>query len=548
MVREVRKYKKEIVIIFLFSILVMLPYFVLPYCHGHDTSFHIINITAIAKSIHFPQFLVQIPLPLIGNNFGYGTRFFYPPIPHLMAAYLAHIFGNNVLLGMRLTQLITLFCSGLGAFFLIEKLFGNKKISLFASFAYMVTPYHLSQIFTRDAFSEMFFTVSAPIILLGLLYLIEGNKKYFYLCFVGGYTLAIFSHIAMSIYFTFLVLLTFFTVYYKKIFTKKNIILLCKAAVFILLLTASFWLPLLDLKLNGDYGVFIPYHMVGKGTLKNSALSIHELFNFTKNMSFSNIRYYSNSFIIILSIISLYYIFKNKMWKEKSTQFIIVFVIVSMIIVSKLFPWSYVPDSLAALQFPFRLTINFSLGMIILSCISLTKLKTKKYFTLGIVVLSILCLVSSYRVIHYYSPREVKIEEITYDKGLGNQNEYLPRNTLENLDYFNNRSQDIIVTEGQGTIKINSNEVPNLTFTATIEEPVVIELPRIYYFGYKLSNNQEEIELQESQYGFLEAKLTTSGKYELTFAKTPLMKSSLIVSIVTAIFSVIYLVKKPKKD
>lgn len=131
----------------------------------------------------------------------------------------------------------------------------------------MTAPYHLAQIFVRDSFSEMFIPIAIPLIILGLLYLKEKRYKLFFLYFVGGYTLAIYSHLAMTIYFTLILIVSFFTIYFKEMFTKKNILYLVSASVIILLLTASFWLPMLEIKLKGSYGVFMPYYMTGKGDL-----------------------------------------------------------------------------------------------------------------------------------------------------------------------------------------------------------------------------------------------------------------------------------------
>ena len=71
----------------------------------------------------------------------------------------------------------------------------------------------------------------------------------FYSFLYGGYVLAIYSHIAMTIYFTLMILVTFFIIYFKQIFTKRNILYLLLGSSLILLLTAAFWMPLMEMKL-----------------------------------------------------------------------------------------------------------------------------------------------------------------------------------------------------------------------------------------------------------------------------------------------------------
>ena len=291
------------------------------YIKGHDTDFHLSNITAIVDMLSWDNLTVQEPLKYVGNNFGYGTRFFYPPLPHLTAAYITKILTvfniDNVAIGMRITQWLTLFASGITFYLLSIKLFKSKKISMLLSLFYMTAPYHLAEIFVRDAFSEMFIPIAIPLIILGLLYLVEKNYKLFFTCFISGYTIAIYSHLAMTIYFTLIILVTFFIIYFKQIFTKKHILYLIFASIIILLLTASFWMPMLEIKIKGSYGVFMPYYMTSKGALRFSTISISELFAFNREIDFHYIRFNLQLFVTILFFISIIFIFKKKMWKQK---------------------------------------------------------------------------------------------------------------------------------------------------------------------------------------------------------------------------------------
>ncbi len=521
--------------LFLASFLIMFPSFLAPYICGHDTRFHVANISAILSQMNIFHPFVKEPLNFIAKGFGYGTRFFYPPIPHLTAAYITKIiaiFGNqNILLGMRITAWLTIFLSGIFCFLFIDKVFQNKKIALVISSSYMIAPYHLSEIFIRDAFSEMFFAIFPPLILLGLFYLLENNKKMFYLCFVSGYTLAIYSHMAMSIYFTFLLLITFFLIYFKKIFTKQNVWTLCKACILILLFTASFWVPLMENKLKGSYGVFTPYYMTGKGDMQFSTISILEPFLFWKSHTFNGIRFHLPLYIIILSIGSIYFIWKKKLWKEKYIVFILSFLFVSLIMITNVFPWYYVPDFFATLQFPWRLALFVSLGMICLASIILKEWEKKKYFSKLIFILLICVIISAFHNIYHLDEVAFDLEHIDYQKGLGNQAEYLPKNTLDHLDYYNKRTNEILIINGNGIIEETNENFPNISFTISANENLTVEFPRLYYFGYQLYLDKKEIPLTESEYGFLQASLTENGKYQLVYKGSFLMNFSFYLSI-----------------
>ena len=542
---------KFILAIFIFSIIIMLIDVQNGYIKGHDTDFHLSTITAIVDQLSWDNLTVQEPLKYIGNDLGYGTRFFYPPIPHLTAGYITKILTifniDNVAVGMRITQWLTFFASGVTFYLLADKIFKNKKIAMLLSLFYMTAPYHLAQIFIRDAFSEMFIPIAIPLIVLGLLYLIEKNYKLFFLCFVGGYTLAIYSHLAMTIYFTLMILVTFFLIYFREIFTKKNIIYLILASILILLLTASFWMPMLEIKLKGSYGVFIPYFMTGKGDLRNSTISIGEMFIFDRELDFHFIRYNLQLFVTIMFFISLFFIIKNKLWKEKLWIFLLAFTVLASIMITNLFPWYYTPDILQTLQFPWRLALYIAFGAILITGVCLKQFESKKYFREVSCMLLILTLLGTYIYIDHLEEKQIDINNINNEKCMGNQAEYLPEKALKNREYFNNRNKDIIIENGTGEIIKTLDDVPDLTFEVNTTDTMTIELPRLYYMGYKLEINGQEIELTESDNGFLQATISESGTYILTYEKTTVMKIANILSLGTFIICIVMIIRNRKK-
>lgn len=542
---------KYILAIFIFSIMIMLIDVHNGYIKGHDTDFHLSTITAIVDQLSWDNLTVQEPLKYIGNDLGYGTRFFYPPIPHLTAAYITKILGvfhiGNVAVGMRITQWLTFFASGVTFYLLGEKIFKSKKIAMLLSLFYMSAPYHLAEIFVRDAFSEMFIPVAIPLIVLGLLYLIEKRYRLFFICFVGGYTLAIYSHLAMTIYFTLMILVTFFIVYFKQIFTKKNILYLVLASGLILLLTASFWMPMLEIKLKGNYAIFIPYYMTGKGGLKYSTISIKELFTFFREIDFHFIRYNLQLFVTVLFFISLFVIVKKKLWKEKVWIFLVAFTALSTIMVTDAFPWYYTPDILLTLQFPWRLVIYIAFGAILISGIFLKQIENKKYFKIFSCSLLILTVLATCIYIDHLEGNQIDITNINNERCMGNEREYLPEKVIDNLEYFENRNKDIVIKSGTGEITKILDNVPDLIFEVNTSESMTIELPRFYYMGYQLEINGQKVELTESDNGFLQATIQESGTYTLTYEKTMVMKIANIISVVTAIVCIILLIWKKRK-
>ena len=139
---------------------------------------------------------------------------------------------------------------------------------------------------------------------------------------------------------------------------------------------------------------------------------------------------------------------------------------------------------------------------------------------------------------------QIDIANINNEKCMGNEKEYLPEKAIRNLDYFENRNKDIIIESGTGEITKILDDVPDLTFEVNTLDTMTIELPRIYYMGYQLEVNGKNIELTESDNGFLQATIQESGTYILTYEKTMVMKVANIITVVTGIICIILLIKK----
>ena len=117
--------------------------------------------------------------------------------------------------------------------------------------------------------------------------------------------------------------------------------------------------------------------------------------------------------------------------------------------------------------------------------------------------------------------------------------EYLPVKTAENIDYFNNRNHDIIIKENEGSINIIKDDVPYLEFNVETDKNITIELPRTYYIGYKLiDSNNNEIDIYEGEYGFIEANLS-SGTYILNYTGTSYYNIARIVSLISLILVIV---------
>ena len=522
-----KKYK-NIIIIFVVSIIIMLPMFLNKYHSGHDTQYHVLNIINLAEQIKNNFLSPSSIVGEIANNFGYGTEMFYPPLSHTFAAYI-QVITNNISITMKLTHFIVIFLSGISMYFLSKRLSKNENIALTSAIIYMTFPYFLSNTYVRDSLAECFIFIFLPMILSGIYELFKGNKNKFYLLFTLGYVGGILSHLTMMIYFT--VLLGIYLIMKYK-YTLKNIVPFIISSCLVLFITSPFLITLLEHKLLGNYAVFVP-GIMSQGIQWGGLLVYDYLFG----KSSDGINFFINIVVIVLLVIT---IIKYKKINKKEYKFLIIFLISCMFIATKIFPWDLLPQSFRIIQFPWRFEIFISILISLLAplCLKLYKEKITYLFILLIVITSIF-------EIKFANENILNVDDLWKPLGMGWQKEYLPYNTWNNTEYFDARSEEIIIKSGEGSVSNVINDVPNLKFTITGD--VVIELPRLYYLTYKLESNGKTFEYYENENGFIEAKLS-SGTYTLSYSKTKLGKICTFISLSSIIVLVVCVRRKYEKD
>lgn len=515
-----RKNKKQILIIFLVACLLLIPMFVCEYKIGDDTMFHIANIDATVQTLD--DYLPNDILPILANNYGYATRAFYPVLPHTFVAYLVKITSLNITTALKISHLIVLFLSGVSMYYLSLKLSKNKNLALTSSIIYMAFPYHLGDIYKRDALAECFLFIFLPMIINGL-YELFNDKRKFLLLFVGGYVLGMMSHFTMMIYFT-LLLIPFFIIYRKKVFTKENIKTLIIAAIFILLIASPQLVNMFQNKFLGSYRVFEKEVMAQGIQHSGLLLDFINYFGFYDAFTYngSSMHFYLN--IVVLLLVFLLYR-KREQIDFKNYTFMIWFTGLSILLASIIFPWDILPNFLRMLQFPWRCMVFVALGVSCLVVLVIPKIKFD-YRIINILIIFMAMLFD----VGFYSKSSVDLENIDYELGMGWQKEYLPVKTYENLDYFENREYKIIGIEES---KIISDKMEELVFE--VSSNGTVELPRLYYLGYVLRNeNNDKVVIYETENGFVGCDVD-KGTYTLTYERTIYVKVARCVSLVSII-------------
>lgn len=537
-------------IIFLITIILFIKLFVLDRYQGHDTIFHVTNIIELSKTISLDNMFGSNIITYNANKFGYGIWLFYPKLPHLIAAYM-YLLTKDIYLTMKIIYFITTFLSGVFTYFLSKKIFNNNKIALLSSVIYLTIPYHMCEIYIRDAFAENFIFLVLPMIFLGLYNLKENNYKKFYILFILGYLIGMNSHLISMVFYT--IFVAIFILYYRRDFLKKEKL---KALMISTLLVTGITLPFLttiiEHKLLNLYTVFTD-SFSNLYSVQLSSLEFKSLFN--QEQIYNKIEPYFNIMSIILFISTTLFIITNRDNKykkyRKDIKIIFIFIIILINLICSKVIWTKVPKILLSIQFPWRLLVFLSLLIALYSPIVLLNKKiSTKTKNILISLLIIIITFEGLNNIDYYTEEECSVgEALNSTIGMGFQYEYLVENDLDfnyyfdyGKNYFQIREYEVI-PNNQTTIEITNDDFPDLVFeVSNLQEKTKIELPRIYYLGYKLKDEfGNKIDLYNNEIGFLEAEISKNGTYNLKYEKTKYHKIAECIRCLTIIIIVIYL-------
>ena len=542
------------IIIFLFTFSYFIFFNSNNYLIADDTIFHTSNILVMKNTISISNLIPDKILPTLVNNLGYGVNIFYPMFPHLIGAYLAEFFDlfNIGIAGtMKFIHFMIIFLSGICMYKYIDIAFKNKKQALLTAILYQSTPYLFTDVFMRGAYNESFLFIYLPIIFLGLYYLFE-TKEYnkFYLCFILGYTLLIYSHLVLTIYLT-IFLIPILLIYYRKLFNTNILNKLIIGSILILLITSNFWGPLLEHNLLKIYYIFNLKYVNNLSVQIANIIYYFLPMNYYPVPTFKSPNYFLLFYIspICLSLIICNYfsIYKQKIKKEHNKPLIgiFLFLVLALFLASNTFIWNFIPNILKNIQFTWRIAIFVAFSAVILAGYGI-RLFSEKTQKILLVITIIFGIISNYNLTSKLNYK--KIDEIDFLKDscckLQWSYEYLPVTSKMNSLQLYNKNEYL----GE-SIKVITNDVPNMKFEVfDITNSITIEFPRIYYLGYKLTNEDgKEIKLYQNGFGLLEAKINENGTYYLTYPGTKIDRITKFLSQITITSCIIYIIFIKKK-
>ena len=565
------KDNKEYLYILLISIIVCIPLINKNInIYRDDGIQHVCRLIGTYQTIRSGEILPMIMLNLC-NNFGYSWNIFYSPLT-AYAPLIFKIFNFTFTNCLKIFMFAVTLLSGIAMYKFMMNVTKNKNVSLLSSILYVLAPYRITDMYIRIAVAELASFMFIPIIFDGLYSILKEEKISFKL--IWGTVGLILTHTVITMYMAIICLL-YLILNIKKLKSVKVVRALVISIVCILLITSFYWVGLLQHHNATSYEVFVPGRMEVGNKLEYYKTEFYQLFYTSKDQQMI----YAIGMVTVLGLVLTPILWKRIEKEYKRTYVLfLVFGIILTIMTLTFFPFEKLPSVFKMIQFTFRLyeftafffafVAGINYGIII---------KNFKIFdVIVLAVISTLLLIPYNSKLEYglSTNEERLIEGVRVTENTGRVHagmasmEYLPSKAFKVLNtYIANRKDEPIIMSGEAEILNYNKNGTNLEFELKNEQEadsqnnkteagLTIELPYIYYLGYRVYANGSEIEYTESDNGFVQIKINPAlyeqdvkinVKYTGTNEMFVTFKISVIFIFAIEIFELLCYIKKKQK-
>lgn len=253
-----------------------------------DLGYHLMRVEGIKDGILSGQFPIRIS-PEWQQGYGYASPIFYGET-FLYLAAMFRLIGFPVVASYRMFMFVVTTATVLIAYECFGKIFQEAYVGLFCSALYSLSVYRIYRTHITSSWGECFGMMLLPLILYGFWRIFtqdvrEESYRKSWVPLSVGFALLFQSHLlSCEMVGVFAVILCVWQ--WRKVFRRQTFLMLVKAAVFSVLLSAWFMIPFLDYMLTGD---FVIHHVSGR-TIQSRGLFVAHLF-FTFFLDGGNVFY-----------------------------------------------------------------------------------------------------------------------------------------------------------------------------------------------------------------------------------------------------------------
>lgn len=581
----------NIAIIFIVSIFVCLP-LLNKNCNIYidDGIQHLCRLIGTEQTLVSKQFLPMI-MSNFCNNFGYSWNIFYSPL----TAYIPlifRIFSFSFEICLKLFMFVVTVATGIAMYKFVIKITKNKNIAILASVLYIIAPYRITDMYVRMALAELTSFIFIPMVFSGMYSIINENKKSSLL--IIGASGLILTHTVVCMY-TAMLCFVYLIVFIRKL-NKKSILNLLVSLLMIVLITSFYWVGLAQHYFSTSYEVFVPGRMERVDVLNFYKTSLSQLVYTDQEQKMI----YEIGIVTFIGLLLTPIAIMKFETQEKEKDFTKIYGlfgilgIVLTIMTLKIFPFEKLPGTFTMIQFTFRLFEFTSFFFAIISAVNFWIL-IKNFNIRDVIIISLIaCLLTTIygKKISYEKKYDEKdfIEPRRVTKDVGRINagmasfEYLPSKAFNCLKTYiadredvpiilNNSDKQITVSDyekngsnmkmkilkaspelANGTDKVYevSEELTNEEDTIseanqddesskanTTSEDIEIELPYIYYLGYRVKIDGKEVKYTESEHGFVQINIDKELNEEAEITVEYLGTNEMIIAFAVSLVSTV---------
>lgn len=486
---------------------------------GYVHMLRIFGMEQILKEQNFPPFIYS----KFANGFGYAINLFYSPIVTYGPLFF-RIFGLHYYTCLKLFAYSTILISCFTMYNFLYDVSKKREIAILGAVIYAFIPYRLETIFNRFAIGEFTAYIFFPMLFHGLFNLLKGDGKKHYYIAIAAIGLILTHTISTEYSAIFALLYIIFN--FKQLKNKGVIRKIVINVIFILAITTFFTVPLMEHKILGNYVIFNSTSMKSlPSDVQNSTIKISQLFKDIGEVN--GVSFKIGIPLIILTLLGI--VSYKKVDKNIRSEYITFAVIamISLAMVTKLFPWIIMPNILTTLQFAWRMLAFFEFALSIICAINLyyfvdiickksnknsknTKVhtKTENLYNMLLLFAIIVIIISMMKIDYNYSYEKEKfLTDEEYETKINEKNsiwsinrEYLPEKVdVKELgkSYLDYREDKVYVLEGNATIINEKKKDLQLEFDIeNYKANTILELPYVYYLGYKVTIEQKDNEIK----------------------------------------------------
>ena len=521
---------------------------------GDDLYFHLSRIVGIKNGLELGSFPVKI-YPGYFHGYGYANGLFYPDLFLYIPAILV-CFGMKVVTAYKILLLLCTIFAALFMYICVKGISKSRYAATISMIVYTLASYRAIDAYTRADLGETLAFVFLPLVILGMYKIIYDNYKQWYILSLG--IAAIFlSHEISSIVVSGFTILIFLIGLFHMRKEKIRILYFILAGVVACLLTSYFTFPLVQQILSQKF--ILTTKTITQFTLSQTVEGfLPAIFSFRFNKFLIPAISGVGIAILVMPIL------RFKVRKNKNAYFIysdicLVMGIICLLAVIGWFPWNTITDickQIGAIQFAWRLLLPATAFLSVSSgIIAFSLFKKNNSRKIALIIVLILSIFAS--TVNIYADYTAKVAshkmisenyQVNYSVGNG---EYLPANT--NVKELAERGN--IITSNNKNIKfsfIKNGTNIKIQFYGNNIKDSYFELPLIYYLGYKatldVNGKEHNLIVEKGSNNIVKVDLSDyiNGTIYVKYGGSILQHISLVISIITLILLIIYVVIKKK--